>query len=191
MADKRARGVAAKSDRRAKIVATIMRTLKGDQIFHTLDYRRKSEAYVKQYMHQPLRAMLMAMHRELTPDVGKTTLRKKADESLLWEGDVKTTINNIRFLGVQHRPDFVVQLDNKRLRIAVEVKRGETGAAVREGIGQSLVYAASEDFEFVVFLFVDTSKDKKIARSLDKKKTLDQAFVQSLWTNYNVLFDII
>ena len=189
MADKRARGVAAKSDRRAKIVTTLMRTLKGDQIFHTLDYRRKSEAYIKQYMHQPLHATLMELYRELTPDVGETTLKKKADESLLWEGDVKTTINNIRFLGVQHRPDFVVQLDNKRLRIAVEVKRGETGAAVREGIGQSLVYAASEDFEFVVYLFVDTSKDKKIARSLEK--TLDHAFVQSLWTNYNVLFDII
>ena len=42
------------------------------------------------------------------------------------------------------------------IRIAVEVKRGQSGSAIREGIGQALVYAASQDFDFVNYLFIDT-----------------------------------
>ena len=55
---------------------------------------------------------------------------------MLWEGDVNTTVNNFTFFGTQHRPDFVVKID--RLSVAVEVKKGETGSSLREGIGQSL-----------------------------------------------------
>ena len=187
MSGPRSRGVATKSARRTKLVDEILEALKGDQIFHTLDYRKKSESYIKQYMHQPLLARLKDLHSDLAPKTSESTIIKKARASLLWEGDVNTTVNHIRFLGVQHRPDFVVRID--RQNIAVEIKRGESGSAIREGIGQSLVYAGSEDFDFVVYLFVDTSKDKKVLRSLDK--SLDRAFVDSLWTHYNVRFDVV
>ena len=184
---KRARGVTQKSARRTVLVDGVMSALKSDYIFQTLDYRRRSENYLKQYMHRPLLKAVERLHSTLSPSLSRSTIEKKAKNSLLWEGDVQTTINNIRFLGAQHRPDFVVQIDG--LRIAVEVKRGQAGSAIREGIGQSLVYAASRHFDFVVYLFVDTSKDKKVQRSMQEDR--DSAFVESLWNNYNVRFEIV
>ena len=99
----------------------MLSALKSDQIFDTLDYRRKKEAYIAQYMHQPLLARLEDVHRTMSPSASDMTIRKKAKASLLWEGDVNTTINHVRFLGAQHRPDFVVDVDKQR--IAVEIKR--------------------------------------------------------------------
>jgi hypothetical protein len=179
--------VARKSERRTWIIDQILDAMKSDEIFKTLDYRRKNENYIKQYMHQIIKNHLLEIHSRLSPNQQKGTLKRKVADSLMWEGDVKTTINNIRFLGAQHRPDFKIIVDG--LKIAVEMKRGESGASVREGIGQSLVYAASEDFDFVVYLFVDTSKDKKILDSLRRER--EQAFVRSLWERYNVRFNVV
>jgi hypothetical protein len=81
----------------------------------------------------------------------------------------------------------VVKVDD--IRVAVEVKRGENGSAVREGLGQSLVYSSCEDFDFVVYLFVDTSRDKKIRDSLNR--SLDSTFIQSLWDERNIRFAIV
>ena len=174
-----------KSARRTKIVDGIMTALKSDVIYKTIDYKKKKESSIKQYMHQPFIAALNKLHRELTPGLKDATYEKKAKHSLLWEGDVSTTINNFLFLGVQHRPDFVVQFDE--LRIAVEVKRGESGAAVREGLGQSIVY--STEFDFVCYVFVDVSKDKKVKRSIGGDA--ETSIVHSLWDRYNIRFDVV
>ncbi len=187
MTEKTSLGMAQKSERRTWIIDQLLDAMKSDELFKTLDYRRKKESYIKQYMHQLLKGRLVQVHERLAPGTKTDTLKRKAADSLMWEGDVKTTINHIRFLGAQHRPDFKVIVDG--LRIAVEVKRGESGAGVREGVGQSLVYAASEDFDFVVYLFVDTSKDKKILESLGRDR--ERAFVTSLWERYNVRFDVV
>ena len=81
--------------------------------------------------------------------------------------------------------DGFVQVDS--LRIAVEVKRGETGASVREGLGQSLVYSC--EFDFVCYIFVDVSKDKKVKRSLDREA--ERHLVEDLWENHNVRFGVV
>jgi len=158
-----------------------------DRIFKTLDYRRKNEAFIKQYMHQPLQERMRTICRKIRPATTDAGIEKLAKAALFWEGDVNTTVNNIRFLGVQHRPDFMVKIAG--IRVAIEVKRGDSGYAVREGLGQSLVYAACDDFDFVVYLFVDTSKDKKIKESLSRAS--DAAFIQSLWMDHNIRFAIV
>ena len=187
MSERKTFTIAQKSERRTWIIDQLLVAMKSDELFKTLDYRRKKESYIKQYMHQLLKNRLLEVHRRLAPKQKEESLKQKAADSLMWEGDVKTTINHIRFLGAQHRPDFKVLVDD--LRIAVEVKRGESGSGVREGVGQSLVYAASEDFDFVVYLFVDTSKDKKILESLRRDR--EQAFIASLWERFNVRFDVV
>ena len=187
MSGRTPRPLAKKSTKRTQIIEDIVGALKGDDIFHTLDYRRKSEAYIKQYMHQPLKRRLVGVHRRLSPSVSEKTLRKKADRSIVWEGDKRTSIHHIHFLGTKHRPDFVVNIWS--MKIAVEVKRGASGSAIREGIGQSLLYAASGDFDFVICLFVDTSKDKKIVQSL--RRPADRRFVASLWHHHNVRFAVV
>lgn len=183
----RARGIAKKSELRTWVVDQVLDALSSDHIFKTLDYRRKTEAYLKQYMHQPLQQRMAKIVERVQPGLKPTTKALKAREALLWEGDVNTTVNNVRFLGVQHRPDFVVKLAG--ISIAVEVKRGDRGASVREGIGQSLVYSASEDFDFVAFLFIDISKDHKIHDSVSRDT--EQAFIDALWAHHNVRFSVV
>jgi len=174
-----------KTQRRVMIINGIMELLKSDIIYKTIKYRDKKESEIKQYMHRPFVNKLKEIHKKISPSLSEQTLKRKAKKSLLWEGDVNTTINHFLFLGVQHRPDFIVQID--KLRIAVEVKRGESGGSVREGLGQSLVYSSA--FDFVCYIFVDTSKDKKVLRSLDGQS--EQYFIQKLWNDYNIRFDVV
>lgn len=182
------RGYAAhKTALRVEIVDRIMECLKGEQIFNTLDYRRRSESYLKQYMHQPLQACLVDVVGRIDDRLSQEAREARAKAALFWEGDMGTTVNNVLFLGVQHRPDFAVKLAG--IRIAVEVKKGETGGAVRGGIGQSLVYVASKDFDFVVYLFADTSRDKKIRDAAEGSAAAK--FIESLWDNYNVRFSVV
>lgn len=176
-----------KSARRNQIIDGLLAAMSDEYIYKTLDYQNRGEDYLKQAMHQKLLTALEGLHRTLNGSLKPQTIVRKAKDSLLWEGDKNTTINHIRFLGVQHRPDFKVLIDD--LRIAVEVKRGENGSAVREGIGQSLVYACSKDFDFVVYVFVDTSKDKKIREATLEPR--EQAFIESLWAEYNVRFAVV
>ncbi len=176
-----------KSELRTWIVDQILNAIRGEDIFSTLDYKKKNEAFLKQYMHQPLQRCMLDIVRRVYPKVSPATHAKKAKDALLWEGDVKTNVSHVRFLGVQHRPDFVVEIGE--LKIAVEVKRGEKGSAIREGIGQSLVYSCSGKFQFVVYLFVDTSKDKRLRNSL--QQSADAAFIESLWNEFNVRFAIV
>lgn len=90
--------IVAKSERRTRIVDGLLKAMTCDDIFQTLNYKNKSEAKITNYMHQPLKRGLVDIHRELTPGQKESTLRRKAEQSLMWEGDVKTTINHVRFL---------------------------------------------------------------------------------------------
>ena len=176
-----------KSKRRIKIVESIASAISSNKIFDVIDYRNRNEDYIKQYMHQPLISELEALYEdlELSKSADKELVKQKAKNCLLWEGDVTTTVNNFTIFGTQHRPDFVVKID--KLRVAVEVKKGETGHSLREGIGQSLVY--SSEFDFVVYLYVDISKDKKIRDSMVGEK--EQELINDLWDNHNVLFQVV
>ena len=176
-----------KSKKRVKIVESIASAISSKKIFDVIDYRNRNEDYIKQYMHQPLINELQELYEslELSKSADKELVKEKAKNCLLWEGDVNTTVNNFTFFGTQHRPDFVVKID--KLKVAVEVKKGETGSSLREGIGQSLVYASA--FDFVVYLYVDISKDKKIRDA--KNGTQEQALVEELWEDHNVLFEVV
>ena len=88
-------------------------------------------------------------------------------------------------MGTQNRPDMVVELGD--VRIAIEIKRGETGSDLRSGFGQSMVYATV--YDFVLYLFIDTSKDKKILNSSTGGNEVD--FVETIWKNWNIRFAIV
>ena len=65
MSSNRSRGTAKKSAKRTKVVDEVMAALSDDRILNTLDYRKKSEAYLKQYMHQPLQRRIRRLCEEL------------------------------------------------------------------------------------------------------------------------------
>lgn len=66
MTEKASLNVVQKSERRTWVVDQLLEIMKSDEIFKTLDYRRKNETYIKQYMHQLLINRLVEVHRRLT-----------------------------------------------------------------------------------------------------------------------------
>lgn len=177
---------AKKTEKRVQIIDEIMTALCSKEVYGVIDSKIASEDKMKTYLHQILRKHLTIIFQNIFGQE-RELAEKHAIKSLLWEGDKNTTINNVKFLGTQHRPDFVIQIDG--LSIAVEVKIGESGQAIREGLGQSLVYVSSA-FDFVCYLFVDSSKDQKIFKSI-KEEPKVAPFLHDLWENYNIRFDVV
>ena len=170
-----------KGKNRIEVLETIMFTLKSDEIYDVLKYQEMSEQKIKQFMYQPLvRDLSKLFHSR---GISKSDILAK--HVVLWEGNKKTVVNNVVLFGVQHRPDFVVRL--KDFTVAVEVKRGSNGQSIREGIGQSIVY--SMRYDYVVYLFIDCTPDKKLKESLNE---VDETWLlDELWKNHNVMFDIV
>ena len=175
---------AKKTKRRVDLVAGIVAALTDPEIRGTIAIY-KSEDYIKQFMYRYLVDELTSRHRSLSPTLSEAKLRRKAQRSVVWEGDVKASIKNMKFLGASHRPDFEVLLP--WAKIAVEIKRGSSGQQVRDGLGQCLVYA--QKYEFVVFVMIDSSKSAKIKRSV--KSDPESRFLKSLWDNYNIKFAVM
>jgi len=175
---------AVKSEKRHKQLKKIVAILKHGDIFDVIDYKSQAEGKIKQFIYPHLLGELTNIYID-DYNIKKETARERAKENLLWEGNVKTTVNNMLFLGVQHRPDMEIKL--RDIRIAIEIKRGESGSAIREGIGQVLVY--TNVYHFVIFLFIDTSKDKQILNSIKGDK--ESKFIRNLWTEFNVMFEVV
>lgn len=175
---------AKKTQVRKTLIGGVVGILRSQKIYKVLG-KHKSESAIKTYMAPILVEGMKGIYNKLYPDYEPGTIQRKADRAVIWEGDETVTINHTRLFGVQHRPDFVIRAEG--VRVAIEIKRGEKGDAVREGLGQSLVYIS--DYDFVIVLLRDTSKDKKIVDSLDN--TVESELVTALWKNFNIKFEVV
>ncbi len=172
-----------KSKKRINTLHRIMKALKSPEIYGVINYEQQNEDMIKQYLHQPL----LEAVKDILIDRGivlKNVVRT-AKDCLLWESNRTQTLHNIKMFGVGHRPDFVVKFND--MDIAIEIKRGSTGSSIREGIGQSIVY--SQMYDFVVYLYIDTSKNKVILNSMNNK--IESNIVNGLWSQSNVMFDVV
>ena len=176
---------AKKTQRRLVLVEEILVGLRSPKIYDVISYRTWDESKIRAFMHSHLIEAMQRVFRSLQPHQHARTIERKATNAVLWEGDIGVTISNIQFFGVQHRPDFVINAEG--VKIAVEIKRGESGSEVRDGIGQSMVYATH--FDFVVYLFIDTSRDKKIKASI--KNAVEARLVHTLWQDFNIKLSVI
>ena len=167
----------AKSSTRLDVIEKISKVLIDQKIYNTIDYVNKKEDYIKQFLYPKLEDMLKAHY--LAEGVQESTADKKAEHALIWEGDKKQTLHNITMFGTLHRPDMQIDIDG--ISIAVEVKKGDNGSSIRDGFGQCLVYESH--YDFVVFLFIDTSPDKKILNSIKGDKEVKM--IDQLWDNHN------
>lgn len=168
-----------KTKKRMKIVNHIMSSLLDPDCYNRIG-SGLSEQQLKTFMHARFLHGLERLFEELEPALSSEGARRKASKSLLWEGDKSTTVNNLLVFGVQHRPDFMVVIDDTR--VAIEIKRGDSGQHVREGIGQAIVYSAH--FDFTCCVIVDSSKDKKIKNSLGE--TNESLVLATLWDSFNI-----
>ena len=170
--------------KRTKILNSIISTLKHPDIYNTINYRNQKEDKIKQFLYPHLLNKVAKLYT-LYDDVSDATAKKNAKESLLWEGNVNTTVSNRLFMGTNHRPDFIIEF--KKLSIAIEIKRGNSGTSLREGLGQSQVY--SNLYDFTICLFIDTSKDKRILNASTSNE--EKKFIKRLWTKNNVRFEVV
>ena len=172
-----------KTKKRTDLINSIITTLTDEEIFNTIDYKRKNEDAIKQFMYQPLLNSIKEMFEKDGLDKNKSKI--KAKESIIWESNKQTTLHNMMLFGTQHRPD--IELKYNGLRIAIEVKKGSIGSDIRQGFGQCLIYGIK--YDFVIFIMIDTSNDKRILNSNDAKK--ESYLTDSLWYNYNVKFVVV
>jgi hypothetical protein len=168
-----------KTARRIQIINHIMDSLLNPKYYEKIG-SGLSEQHVKSFIYNQFLSDLTRLHRDLEPALSEASANKKASDSLYWEGDKGTTVNNLLLFGVQHRPDFMVLMADTR--IAIELKRGDSGQHVREAIGQSLVYASH--FDFTCCVIVDSSKDKKIRDSLSEER--EMVTLGRLWDSFNI-----
>ena len=174
---------ASKTKKRKILLDSIMEVISNEEIYDTINYKKKSEDYIKQFMYQPLLQNLIGKYEE--EGYTEKTCVKKSKESLIWESNKQTTLHNMILFGTQHRPDMEIITDD--VFIAVEVKKGKNGADIRQGLGQCIVY--STKYDFVVFLFVDISDDKRIYNSMVAEK--EYIIRCDLWKHYNIMFDAV
>ncbi len=175
---------AKKTQVRITLIEGIVKILRGKRIFSVLR-KDVDESTLKTFMFPILVDGMKHIYRNLYPNYEPGTIQRKADLAVIWEGDKSVIINNTKLFGVQHRPDFVIRAEG--VRIAIEIKRGEKGDVVREGLGQGLVYVS--DYDVVIVLLRDTSKDKKIVDSLDS--IAESELVTALWEIFNVKFEVV
>ena len=172
---------ASKSQKRVDFLDLISEAITHDDIFGTLNYKKKTEDQIKQFIYPHLVQNLteyVVEHGQRDKERAKELVKS----SIKWEGDVNTTVNHILFMGTRNRPDMVVEMND--VKIAIEFKKGKRGSDLRAGIGQSLIY--STHYDFVLYLFVDITDDKRIQNAQGGVNEL--SLTGELWDNYNIKF---
>lgn len=191
-----------KGRRRHLVVEQIASALTSSDMYRNIPYRHESEHEIKQTMSDALRRQVAAIYRELRPHLTDDASKRHAERALIWESSPlpNKVIHHVTVMGVHHRPDFLIDMKKDLdLSVAVEIKKGDSGSLIREGIGQSLVYAAAQEYDFVVYVFVDTSTEGKIRRavnepgadSADPNGKRSRWLVQTLWEQFNVWFVVV
>lgn len=176
--------LASKSKKRLELLNSIQEGITTRDIFETIDYKSQSEDKIKQFIYPHLLDQLTEYVMD-KKGFGRALAKERARTMIKWEGNVKTTVKNMQFMGTANRPDMTVEADG--VKIAIEFKKGDRGSALREGFGQSIIY--STVFDFVIYMFIDTSDDSKIVNGATA--ITEQNFLENLWENFNVKFTVV
>jgi len=143
----------------------------------------KREAEIQRGLH-PLIVEYVADHYR---DAGYKNYRKKAAEVVYWEGqDAPNVEEKVSVFAARCYPDFIIR---EPYRIAIEYKKSNTGALVKQCIGQGMMYIVSDDYDFAYLLFDDQSKDKKIRKAMAQSR--EQAIALRMWRDFNMKIHIL
>ena len=174
-----------KSERRTKLLNNIMLKMKRHSMFSTKVSRKLDTENVIQ------KQLFLSLEdneslKNMLTEYGVN--EKKSSEyvtNFQWEQKLKTSVHNFTIFSTNHRPDAVLNLDD--IRIGIEIKKGDSGASLRSGLGQCLLY--STEYDFVLYLFVDTTPNQNIQKSIEGER--EKHIIDGLWKDNNVIFDII
>ena len=173
--------LASKSKKRLQILDALCEGITHDEIFGTIDYKKQNEDKIKQFMY-PHIVDTMTEYLVENEAMGRHEAKDRVKKALKWEGSNNPPVHNIVFMGTQNQPTMVFEFGD--LRIAIEVQKGVSGADLRAGIGQSMIYATH--YDFVITLFIDISEDKRVHNA--SSGSSEYMFIDNLWRNYNVKF---
>ena len=176
--------LASKSKKRIDLLEAIQDGITTRDIFETINYKAQSEDKIKQFIYPQLLDQITEYIVE-KKGFSRGLAREKARTMIKWEGNVNTTVKNIQFMGTANRPYMTIESDG--VTIAIEFKKGDRGSELREGFGQSIIYSTA--YDFVMYMFIDTSLDGKIVNG--STAVNEQKFLQNLWDNFNVKFAIV
>lgn len=176
--------LASKSKKRLDLLKVIQEGITTREVFETIDYKNQSEDKIKQFIYPHLLDQLTEYIMD-KKGFSRGLAKEKARTMIKWEGNVKTTVKNIQFMGTANRPDMTVDFDG--ISVAIEFKKGDRGSALREGFGQSIIYSTA--YDFVVYMFIDISQEGKINNG--SSAITEQKFLENLWNNFNVKFAIV
>lgn len=176
--------LASKSKNRIAILDMLQDGITTSDVYETIDYKNQSEDKIKQFIYPHLLEKIsgwVAERKGFSPALAK----EKAKTMIKWEGNVKTTVKNIQFMGTANRPDMTVDIEG--VKVAIEFKKGDRGSSLRDGFGQSLIYSTA--YDFVLYLFIDTSDSGKIKNG--STSITEQQFLNNIWDNFNIKFTVV
>lgn len=175
--------LAKKSERRVKLLNAILSHMKSHNMFSKqVSRKRDTESVIQKNLFLNLEDKL---ERFLTKYGFGEVKSKELVANFQWEQKLTTTVNNFTVFSTNHRPDAILDLND--FRIGIEIKKGDGGSSLRNGLGQCLLY--SSEFDFVLYLFVDITPNQNIQKSIKGQREKD--IIDDLWNNHNVMFDII
>ena len=91
---------ASKSSKRVEFLDLISESITHEDIFGTLNYKKKSEDQIKQFIYPHLvRDLTNYLVSEGEDD--KEKAKEIVKSSVKWEGDVNTTVSHILFMGTR------------------------------------------------------------------------------------------
>ena len=95
-------------------------------------------------------------------------------------------MKSFTFYGTNHRADAVFEVE-ENFRLAIEIKKGNSGSSIRSGLGQSIVYSAN--YDFVLYFFLDTTPNKSIANA--DRAPHENDLTENLWDDFNIRFIVL
>jgi hypothetical protein len=176
--------LASKSKNRIAILEMIQDGISTEEIFETNDYKTKSEEKIKQAIYPNLLNKITDYVMD-KKGFSRSLAREKAKTMIKSDDSSSSQVRNIQFMGTSNKPNMSLNIGG--IKIAIEFKKGNRGDALREGIGQSLIY--STIYDFVLYMFIDTSDNDKIING--SAGITEENFLEDIWENFNVKFVIV
>jgi len=147
------------------------------------DTKNKSEAFIQ----TEIRPLIIQYLEKYFKSKGYKDFTQKANKSFYWEGEEgKYGKKRAKTFDSRNYPDFIIKTP---YNIAIEYKQSSSGSLVKQAIGQSMMHAMSEDFDYVYVLFHDENKNKTIKKSISNKS--ESRILKKVWDEFNVYFKVI
>ena len=176
--------LASKSKNRLAILEMIQDGISTGDIFEAIDVKSQSEDKINQTIYPNLLNKVTEYVIE-KKGFSRSLAREKAKTMISSEFGEGSAVKNLQFMGTSNKPSISVNIGG--VNIAIEIKKGNRAAGLREGFGQSMIY--SNTYDFVLYLFIDTSEDNRIKHG--STSITEQNFLENIWDNFNIKFVVV